>query len=217
MPKKPEESPDRDAHADQTGQQHGGDVLDSRTAGSSRRGAGAAEHGQCNGDHQGAEKQRSFCPSIALPSVEPKVAPRTPANVKTMAHGHFTCPARACPARFAAALTATATALVPMARWGEETLPDRPEGDCQHGAAAPDEPRTSPTRVPEKSVRPSVRRGGGHGRAPAGTEKSRPDRAGATRTGAERSQAVDRHLEEPLSRLVGGGSSPARMFTWMEG
>jgi len=57
-------------------------------------------------------------PSTRLPICAPIAAPIAPATAKTVAHGHFTVRARACPPRLASELAATATALVPMATWG---------------------------------------------------------------------------------------------------
>jgi hypothetical protein len=47
--------------------------------------------------------------------LEPPNAPTIPATAKTPAHSHFTVFMRACDTRFAAAFTATAKAVVPMA------------------------------------------------------------------------------------------------------
>ena len=60
-------------------------------------------------------------PSTILPSCAPPAAPTMPETANTSAQGHFTVRARAWPARLAAALAATAMALVPMATCGEGT------------------------------------------------------------------------------------------------
>jgi hypothetical protein len=64
-----------------------------------------------------ANSAMSFCPSIILLRLDPPKAPTTPAAANMDAQFHFTVPLRACGARLAAALTATASALVPMATW----------------------------------------------------------------------------------------------------
>ncbi len=64
---------------------------------------------------------RSWAPSIALATIEPANAPTTPAAAKVRPQRHFTVPARQWPSRLAKALAATASALVPMATWVEET------------------------------------------------------------------------------------------------
>ena len=62
-----------------------------------------------------ANSTSNFWPSTILLRLEPANAPSTPAAANTKAQRHFTVPRRACCARFAAALTATASALVPIA------------------------------------------------------------------------------------------------------
>ena len=61
----------------------------------------------------------SFWPSISLPRAAPANAPPTPARLNTMAQGQRIGALRACRARPAAALTATAKAAVPMATCGD--------------------------------------------------------------------------------------------------
>ena len=101
-----------------------------------------------------ANNARSLWPSTIVPTVEPISAPTTPAAANTRAHRHCTTPERACCARFAAALTATATALVPIATWGMGTPPHRP-------AAEPREPNRRRRRSRARTRRRSRRRGQG--------------------------------------------------------
>ncbi len=68
-----------------------------------------------------ANSASSRCPSISLPRVDPARAPAAPVAAKTLAHGHFTVPRRAWFTRPMAAFAATATALVPIARWVSPT------------------------------------------------------------------------------------------------
>ncbi len=60
-------------------------------------------------------------PSTILPSCAPPAAPTMPDSANTSAQDHLTVRARAWPARLAAALAATAMALVPIATCADGT------------------------------------------------------------------------------------------------
>ena len=66
-------------------------------------------------------RRRSFCPSVFLPIVEPIDAPTIPQTANTIATGQYTLPRRAWSIMLMQAFKPTATALVPMATWGDCT------------------------------------------------------------------------------------------------
>ena len=99
-----------------------------------------------------ANRIRSFLPSTSLPTVDPAVAPSTPAAAKAAAHGQLTLPRRQCPTRLPSALTPTAKALVPIATCGLRT----PTTYSSSGTARIDPP--PPIRPSENPTRLTFRR-----------------------------------------------------------